>query len=550
MNLNQFLALIRLRFRLTLNQIRKAGVANSILFTIIAIAIVLFVLMTFVGTLTIGVSWLAESSPSRILFAWNLMVVGFLFMWGIHVLGRVQQNDAISIDKLLHLPITFHGAFLLNYLSTFVNLTLLSVAPMMIGMAIAMPIAKGWPSAIAIPLTLSFLFMVTALTYQFRNWLAEKMKNKRTKGILVAVLPLLFIAVYLTVIEVTKARSFTDMFSQVGMGWLPMGIADANSGDWFSGLRGSLSMTAIGCASLFFAYRSGMRKFTGVSSARRPKSSSLQTAAASNWIDSRMFTVIPSVSGPVSAVALATLRSLGRAPEVYAAFVPAAVLAFFGTPYLLGWKGYVIPGWAIDILPPGLISVALLGFPAFLFSTFSYDRDGFRAFMLSPVERKDILFGKNLAIGIPTMILGWFTMIVLQCFVPVGIFWFLGSIFCLPASFLLLCIVGNLISVFFAVGLKRGSMTPVNARVIPVVALYLGILVGPFVALLPMMVAHFVLQMVEKSTAFPMGWLYLLLTFPLLLISWVVYRKSLVELGDWLWKKEPAILDIVANIPE
>ena len=141
-------------------------------------------------------------------------------------------------------------------------------------------------------------------------------------------------------------------------------------------------------------------------------------------------------------------------------------------------------------------------------------------------------------------------MIILQCFVPVGAFWFLGNLIALPACFLLLCIVANLITVFFPVGLKRGSMTPVNSRVIPVVMLYLGVMLGPFVALLPAMVVHIAMQLVEKSMGWPMGWLYLILTLVLLLVSWLVYRKSLVELGNWLWKKEPAILDVVANIPE
>ena len=549
MNLNQLLALVRIRFQLTLNQIRKAGIANSILLTIFGVALVLFVVSSFVGTLTIGVAWLTDASASRVMFAWNALVVGFLFMWGVNVMSRVQQNDAISIDKLLHLPITFHSAFLLNYVSAFANLTLLSFAPLMFGLAIATPLARGWPSAIAIPLTLSFLFMVTAITYQVRNWLAEKMENKRTKGILLTVLPLLFVAIYLSLVEFTQNRSFTNVLSEVGFGWLPTGIVDAEQGDWFSGVRGILAMTAIGCASLFFAYKSSMRKFTGTTS-RTSKKKAPGSATSVNWLGSRMFTSFPGVPHSASAVAMATMQSLRRAPEVFAALVPSIALAIFGTPYLIGMKGYVVPGWTIELLPLAMISVALLGFPAFLFSTFSYDRDGFRAFMLSPVPRKDILLGKNLAIGIPTVILGWITMIILQCFIPVGPLWFVGSLICLPASFLLLCIPGNAVSVFFSLGLKRGSMTPVNTKIIPVLMLYLGILIGPFVALIPFMVVNIAVGLLEKSSTWPLGWLYVLLSLAMLLVSWLVYRRSLVEFGEWLWKKESSILDVVANIPE
>ena len=128
--------------------------------------------------------------------------------------------------------------------------------------------------------------------------------------------------------------------------------------------------------------------------------------------------------------------------------------------------------------------------------------------------------------------------------------WFIGSLICLPTSFLLLCLAGNAISVFFSLGLKRGSMTPVNTKIIPVLMLYLGILVGPLVALIPVMVVHVAVGLLERSIVWPLGWLYMLLSLLLLLVSWLVYRRSLVEFGDWLWKKESAILDTVANIPE
>ncbi|QEG20703.1 hypothetical protein [Mariniblastus fucicola] len=547
MNLSQFLALMRLRFQLSLNQIRKGGRVNSILYSIASVGILLFAVTSFVSAIGIGASWMSGREVSSILVIWNAIVLGFLVMWCFYVLNRLQQNDVISIDKLLHLPMTFQGAFLLNYLSTFANFTLLAIAPVMLGLAIAMPIARGWTSAIAIPLTLAFLFMVTAITYQLRSWLAEKMENKRTSGILMAVLPLACIGIFIGGVQLTESRSFLGTLKSVPLGWVPSGIVNAESGNWFSGLLGTLAMSAIGCASLFFAYRSSLRKFTGEESGSARKQASVSNR---NWLDSKMFTSLPYVSDPVSVIAMGTMQNLRRAPEVFAAVVPVVVLAVFGSPYLMGWEGYVIPDWIASFLQPGLIAVALLGFPAFLFSSFSYDRDGFRSFILSPVERKDILLGKNIAIGIPTVLLGWITMVVLQCFIPVGTFWFLGSLISLPASYLLLCIVGNAISIFFAVGLKRGSMQPVNARVIPVVALYVGILAGPFLAMTPTWMALSIAQLAETISGFPMSLLYVALALLSLAVSWLLYHKSLIEFGKWLWRKESEILPTVANIPE
>lgn len=549
MNPSQFIALIRVRFQLTLNQIRKGGAVNSVLFSIALASLVLYVLMSFVMSVVYGAIWLSQASDSSMLLVWNAMVAGFLFLWMFHVMNRVQQNDVISVGKLLHLPITFHGAFLLNYVSSFANLTLLSFAPLFIGLAIAMPFARGGNCAIAIPLSCSFLLMVTAVTHQLQSWLAEKMQNRKTKGILLSILPLMFLAIFLLFSKVTDSYSISDILRDVPLGWLPSGIMAANSGSVLTGIWGTAAMSAIGCASLFFAHRSSMRRFTGEGVAGGASQKAKESTSTA-WIDSQLFSSIPFTSNAVSGIALCVLRNIRRTPEVFAALIPAIAMAAFGAPYLIGWDGFAIPFWLEPFLPTLLIAVALLGFPAFLFSTFSYDRDGFRAFILSPVERQDVLLGKNLAIGIPTILIGWLTMIILQCFLPAGFFWFVAGLIQLPAAYFLLCILGNGISTFCPVGLKRGSMTPVNARIIPVIALYLGILVGPFGALLPTSAAFGTCFLIEKSTGTPMGWLFVLLSLVTLAGSWLLYRWTLVELGKGLWNRESDILPIVSNVPE
>lgn len=549
MNLKQLIALIRLRFQLSRNQIRKGGQLNSVLYSILSVGITLFAFLSFISVIVMGVILLPKCKVDDILFIWNAAVLGFIAVWAFHVMNRIQQNDAISVDKLLHLPMTFRGAFLLNYLSTFANLTFLALAPTIVGLAIAMPFARGPSAAIAIPLSLSFLFMVTAITWYLRSWLSEKMQNRRTRGLLMAIIPLVFVAGFVVIVEVAES-SPVNLLSDIQLGPVPAGIVAAESGDLVLGILGTLAMMAIGGAGLLFACNSSLRKFTGDTGGGGASSKKRDAKSSARWVDSKMFWSIPGVSTPVSAVAMGTMQGFRRAPEVFAALVPVLVLAVFGSPYMLGREGYVVSDWMLPMLGPGLIAVALLGFPAFLFSTFSYDRNGFRAYMLSPVERKDVLFGKNLGVGIPTVLLGWLTMIVAQCFFPVGPLWFLGSLVSLVPCLMLLSIVGNAISVFFAVGLKRGSMTPVNAKVIPVIVLYLGILVGPFVAMLPTFCCFFGGKLLEKSIGMPMGWLYLLLSLVQIAVVWYVYRKSLDTLGPSLWQRESELLGTVANIPD
>jgi hypothetical protein len=82
------------------------------------------------------------------------------------------------------------GAFCLNYVSSFFGLSTVIFFPMMIGCSVMLAWKYGGLLFIAPLLTLAFFAMVTALTYQFRGWLAALMKNKRRRRFILTVLTL------------------------------------------------------------------------------------------------------------------------------------------------------------------------------------------------------------------------------------------------------------------------------------------------------------------------------------------------------------------------
>ena len=67
------------------------------------------------------------------------------------LMTELQRSEAISFEKLLYLPISLGGAFLVNYLSSFVSLTLIAFLPAMIGLCIASVIAVGPALLISLP---------------------------------------------------------------------------------------------------------------------------------------------------------------------------------------------------------------------------------------------------------------------------------------------------------------------------------------------------------------------------------------------------------------
>jgi ABC-2 type transport system permease protein len=110
---------------------------------------------------------------------------------------------------------------------------------------------------------------------------------------------------------------------------------------------------------------------------------------------------IPFVPEQSAALALATLRSLLRAPEVKMAWGTSLIVTIIiGFDILFARNTTNLP----DAAKPFIATVAVV-FPVFFLAQFfgnlfGFDRDGFRALMLSPADRRLILLGKNLA-GLP-----------------------------------------------------------------------------------------------------------------------------------------------------
>jgi len=118
-----------------------------------------------------------------------------LFSWIIGLLTELQRSEVISFQKLLYYPISLTGTFLVNYLSSFASFTLIIFLPAMIGLCIASVVALGPYLLVTLPMLFGLVLMVTAVTYQFRGWLASLMMNKRRRRTLVMAIGAAFILI-------------------------------------------------------------------------------------------------------------------------------------------------------------------------------------------------------------------------------------------------------------------------------------------------------------------------------------------------------------------
>jgi hypothetical protein len=170
-----------LRWRLRINQLRRGGIANAIILTLLVVGAALVAAGLFVVGLLVGMFALAESSPPVLMFVWDGVALAFLFFWAIGLLAELQRAEVLSLDKILHLPVSPLGAFLINYVSSLVSVSLLIFLPAMLGLGIGLIVSRGPAMLLLLPLLAAFILMVTALTYQFQGWLAALMVNKRRR---------------------------------------------------------------------------------------------------------------------------------------------------------------------------------------------------------------------------------------------------------------------------------------------------------------------------------------------------------------------------------
>lgn len=620
MNPKQLMALVKLRYQLTTNQIKQGGKLNIvfayIFYGVVAIAACSSFFIAAIG----GAFWFRDLTSFDVIMTWNIIAGVFLAMWILGMVGELQQTELISLDRLLHLPVSLQGGFFLNYLSTFFNGTFLVFAPLMLGMSVGMVLAQGWKMAIAFPLMVTFLFFVTSFTFQFRGWVGGLMENKRNKGTIAAIMAILVIVLtqiptmvlsfddddaneklaqrisgeieqevasfetsaendpkleekkelLLAELESETSPEYQERRARIKSeikaegrkkfegtlklvdtyfppGWLPLGITNAFNGKgWLVGILGSLAMLAMGMASMVMSYRSTMQRYTGASKKRNLAEAKKGKVASLEFLHRKL----PFCSNEVSAVAVSSMRSLFRAPETKMMLIMPALGACFGIAYFVNGDPKSIPKSFWTTIPIAAITMTMFTVVSTVFNQFGMDRDGFRAFVLSPLKRRDILLGKNLAFIPLAMGVALALVILVQFLFPINTLSFLAGILQIPCNFLLYCIAGNTASIFFPMGIKRGTMQPSNPRFVPMFIMILATFILPGILLMPTMLALGVSTLINHYFGWSLGGAYLILSAIQLALSVAAYWWMLNFQGKALWNREQKILDIVANVPE
>jgi len=306
-----------------------------------------------------------------------------------------------------------------------------------------------------------------------------------------------------------------------------------------------LGMSTIGLVSLLMAYRSTHRVYTGGHNKEyRPLARKRAKVLARNSILEKS---VPFLTDTQSVIAMATLRSILRAPEAKMALLTPLIFAcVFGSMLLTGRIDklpLVVRPW----LGVGVIGMSLVGMAQMMLNMFGLDRQGFRAYVLMPAPRRDILLGKNMGIfplaGTLSALLVIFTGVVGKMqFTHI-----VATLLQIVVAFFIYFTISNFTSIVAPIGMAVGTMKPVSMKVSIVVWQFAALLLIP-VAIIPAvlaLLAELVASEIGEIHRIPIYLLITLVEFP---IAVWFYNKMLNLQGRHLQEREQAILDVVSRV--
>ena len=611
MNVRHFLAIVRLRWQMTTHQFRKSSTINRIASIVLTVLAVLGSLSAFVFAVGWGGLLLSKIEPFDMLFVWDVIVGIFLFSWAIALMVELQRSELMSLKNLLHLPISLAGAFFLNYTSSLLSFTILLLLPAMLGLCVASVVYFGGHSIVVFALLAAFLLMVTGVSYQLRGWLARLMENKRTRGTVIAVTTIIFVlimqlpqlvsmraietgegprqrlATHTAEFEQLKVRLDAgeidgDEYSQLAqtsmdefeaseaaisaaedesfnntalmanlalpIGWLPYGASAAAQGYILAPWLCVFGMTAVGSASLALSYRSTVRGYTGEhNKLYRPATGK---AAKSETRSEMLEKSVPLLTDQQSVITMATLRSLLRAPEAKMALLTPLIFVFiFGSMVATG-NLTKLPAIARPWLGVGAIGMSIMGMVQMMLNMFGLDRQGFRAYVLMPAERRDILLGKNLGILPVAIVLSGGLVLFMGIAGKMYFTHIIASLIQILIAYFIYFVVSNYTSIVAPIGFAAGTMKPVSMKVSVVVLQMVAVLLIP-IALLPAVVALGAeLLVTHDAPQFSAVPIYLLITLAQLPLAILFYRKMLSLQGTHLHEREQTILEVISKVSD
>jgi hypothetical protein len=572
----QLQGLLWLRWRLTRNQWRRSGQINAVLTLVLLVIALCLAVVGGIAGVAGGAFGLAHAAPRVSLVVWDLLVVVFLAFWTVGVVAELQRSEMLDVSRLLFLPVSLRDVFFLNYLSSHFSLSLAMILPAMLGLAVGLMFGAGLAMVLLFPLIFGFFFMITAWTYCLRGWLASLMVNKRRRRaivlgvtmmlVLLSQLPNLLTNVWFNhrlatrppageqLVEWRKQQAEDDerkfamikeAHQYVPLFWLPNGAKGLMEGRAWPAVWGAFGMFAIGAWGLAHAYRSTLRFYLGgkIKKLAPTPSAVRSTHAGRRILVERRVPAVPEAAG---AMAMASIRSMLRAPEVKMSLgANVLVFLFLGASMFLR-RTAPLSATVEPFVVGAVVTVTLFGLTQLMFNHFGFDRSGFRAIVLLPTPRRHILLGKNLAL-LPVALMVFVIYLGLAVVLAHLEAWnIVAGVAEFVAAFLVMSVVGNVASILVPFRIAAGSLKATKTDMTTKALLFVVHLLFPM-AMAPVFLPAALGALCGRFDWLPAGPVSLACAVLLAILSGVLYWQTLEPLGRLLQRREQTILQVVTQ---
>jgi ABC-2 type transport system permease protein len=580
-NWDQLKSILWLRWRLARNQMMRGKGVGAVIAAIIAVAACLIGAISFVVALLCGI-YALDAAKSIVLWSvWCGATMAFLFLWTIGLLQELQRSETIDLQRLMHLPVALGQMFVINYIASHFALSIVIFLPAMMGLTLGLTISRGPSMLLLVPLVLGLIFTVTAWTYCLRGWLASLMSNPRRRRNVMMVIVMSFILLaqapnlYFNVFRhidrpdpgstPEQKQRWSDERKADGQNqlsrvlslqkfipplWLAAGAKGLAEGRPWPALLGTLGFCAFGALGLRRAYQGTLRFYrgeTGGKSAGRaePNRKPALGAATPATAGSRFLELrLPGVPEQSAALALSTFQSMLRAPEVKIAWGSSFLVPLLVGGSLLFRASLKVPEAAKPFIATGAVAFSIFMLVQFFANQFGFDRDGFRALVLSPADRKLILLGKNLAC-LPVGLVGGLLLLVLSSVrLQTPPLVLVASVLQLAALLFLVGMAGNLCSILVPFRIQQGSMKPTKMPGLAIVTIVICQMLFPL-AMAPAFVPPLAEYLWQRAGLSPIVPVNLILSAMLAAVLGLTYWLTLTPLGRLLHRRETRILGIV-----
>jgi hypothetical protein len=553
--MSQLLTLIWLKWRLLRNSLRSSKAVVNKVASILGMLLALTFALVF--ALILGVIAYSLTQPEGLGSAFQrtaarelagnastefifFSIFGIVYLMWATVplsLGGGKQFDA---GKLLMYPITLRKLFAVDLISELTTLHSVFLIPAVIALCVGAGLGTGNLLMTLLAAVPAILFGV-ALSKWLSTTIGSVLRRKRGRGETIIALIGAIAGLGAAAVGQVAPILFKHAESFRGLRWTPPGAAtflliSDSANDLLPYTVAFLTLSAYAIALFVATYWIARRAALGLEGRQKRKISSAQAAASEDYSGWQL----PFLPSDLSAIVEKELRYVLRNAQVrMMALMPLIIIIIrlanrqrFGTAGRGFSTGFATYGSGL-LLIGGMVYVFLI-LAGLSSNLFAFEEGGMRTFILSPVDRRKILLGKNLVLMLIALVFAT-VLLVLNTIIfgdiTPGNLLFLSLTFVIFAA--ISSTVGNWLSIRFPKRMRYGKRLNVSGVA--------GLFLIPLVVLL--MTPPALATLIGYSTESLFNEYLALAVFALLSAS--AYSLMINWHGKLLARREIEILDVV-----